>query len=595
VKRQKDKRLIEQKLQPDVSQRRVELLMGALLFAFGVYHSVLYFGHLAVPNGDYPDFFREGRDLLSGIMPTNFKHAPVLGVLLNLFYPIAWGASRELTAGRLLNAVLHPFTVVLFWQVGKRIIGSSAVWFAIIAAINPWTIYSLADPVVETTFLFFILLSFYLIFSRSRWAYLAASIATMVRYEGAALILAAFLADIIHRKNRRDIINAFVFSTLASAPLLIWLILTAVTWKSGTSHYLSVFFSKEYAKGLTESANKTGLLLHLQLLWRVAFQSLLMPLPGASKDFIETLFKLGKTAAIVGFVLGCVFAAFKRKWEVLMLLLFFTPYFVMHAYYPYPLTRFHSTIFWVALLIAWFGLQSIGGLLAKKIPLPRPAVLLLQTALTIAMAVWCVTLVLYFSKAASVSPTSASMPYVSMLLIGLITAMRLFEGRFKHIPGNFCVACVLCLVIASNQFNLSQLLGDGEREIEFKQLGEWFAANAGPGGKMAVYMDGPTRLYAGENAPNIVGFPKSVSPKDLVDKLRQLDVTYVVWATREGYSHGQHTGYQQLGLNKNIAFLDKPRSIACYEFVRQIGSERGFVNVFRLRDKGDEQLPLPGN
>ncbi|MCJ7728462.1 MAG: hypothetical protein MUO27_01055, partial [Sedimentisphaerales bacterium] len=71
--------------------------------------------------------------------------------------------------------------------------------------------------------------------------------------------------------------------------------------------------------------------------------------------------------------------------------------------------------------------------------------------------------------------------------------------------------------------------------------------------------------------------------------------TYVVWATREGYSHGQHTGYQQLGLNKNIAFLDKPRSIGPYEFVTQLGSERGFVNVFRLRDRGEEQLPDASN
>jgi hypothetical protein len=166
---------------------------------------------------------------------------------------------------------------------------------------------------------------------------------------------------------------------------------------------------------------------------------------------------------------------------------------------------------------------------------------------------------------------------------------------FRQITRNIFVVSVLCLVIASNQFGLAQLLGDGKREIEFKQLGEWFAADAKPGEKMVLYYDGPTRLYAGDKAPNIVGFPKAESPRDLAEKLRQMGVTYVVWATREGFSHGEHTAYQQLGLNKNIAFLDRPRSVACYEFVRQIGSERGYVNVFRLKDKGDEQLPSTGN
>ena len=155
------------------------------------------------------------------------------------------------------------------------------------------------------------------------------------------------------------------------------------------------------------------------------------------------------------------------------------------------------------------------------------------------------------------------------------------------------MASVLCLVIASNQFHLAQLLGDGKREIEFKLLGEWFAANAGADEKLAVYMDGPTRLFAGKNAQNVVNFPKAASPEELAAELRQQGVTYVVWATREGYSHGQHTGYQQVGLNKNIAFLDKPRSIGPYQFVTQLGSERGFVNVFRLRTGAKSNCRMP--
>ena len=145
-------------------------------------------------------------------------------------------------------------------------------------------------------------------------------------------------------------------------------------------------------------------------------------------------------------------------------------------------------------------------------------------------------------------------------------------------------------MIVSTHFSLVRVLGDGLKEIEFRQLGEWFAANAGPDEKLAVYQDGPTRLFAGKNSQNVVGFPKAANPAELAVKLREMKVKYVVWATREGMSK-QHPGYQLAGLDKNIAFLSKPASIGPYEFVRQIGSNRGFVNVFRLKDTGDEQLP----
>jgi hypothetical protein len=513
-----------------------------------------------------------------------------------------------LTAGWLLNAILHPFTVVLLWLVGKRIIGRSAVWFAVIASINPWTIYSLTEPILETPLLFFLLLTVYLIFRRSRWAYLAASVTTMVRYEGAALILGAFVGDIIHRKDRRDVIGAFVYSALASLPLVIWLILTFVTWHGGGSHYFNVLFSKEYAKGFVEPvSSRTGLLLHVQLLWQVAFQPLFVPYPGASNEFVDMLSKLGKLICIAGLVSGYIFSVIRRRlvsaeamkglqkeqggravagWEILILLLFFVPYFVLHSYYPYPLTRHHATIFWIALLVAWFGLQSTGGFLAGKARMPGPAALLLKTGVTIAAGVWFVNLAREFGGAATISPASASMPYVSMLVVGIIIAARVLVEHPIQISRHLCVASMLCLVIASNQFVLVRLVGDGKREIEFKMLGEWFAANGKPDEKLAVYQN-DTLLFAGKNAPNVVGFPKADSPEELVEKLRQQGITYIVWATREGYSHGEHTGYHMLGLDKTIAFLSKPQNIGPYEFVKQIGSERGYVNVFRLRNEGE--------
>jgi hypothetical protein len=180
------------------------------------------------------------------------------------------------------------------------------------------------------------------------------------------------------------------------------------------------------------------------------------------------------------------------------------------------------------------------------------------------------------------------MPYAAMAVTGLFFAGRLYVEKTRWLPKGLTILAVMCLMIISNQFVLSRLLGDGEREIEFKMLGEWFAENAGPGDKMAVYNCGPAALFAGKFADNITGFPRGDNPEQLVEKLYEQNFTYVVWATREGMSK-QHTGYQLMGLDKNIAFLARPASTGPYEFVRQIGSERGFVNVFRLKSRSVEQ------
>jgi len=209
-------------------ERYLDIVVGIALFAFGAYQSILYFGHKVVPISDFPDIVRVGHELLSFKLPSSFKIAPVTGLLQASLSYLVGGEYPDLTAGWLLNAILHPFTVLLLWLVGKKVLGRSAVWFALVATVNPWLLYMLREPLIETPLLFFVLLTAYLILKRSKWCYLAASITTVVRYEGAALILAAFVIDAIESKSRKQIVRSFIYSALAAMPLAIWLAGTAL-------------------------------------------------------------------------------------------------------------------------------------------------------------------------------------------------------------------------------------------------------------------------------------------------------------------------------------------------------------------------------
>jgi hypothetical protein len=506
----------------------------------------------------------------------------VVGILQALLSFTLGGQYPDLTAGWLLNAILHPLNLVLLYLVGRQIIGRAAIWFAIIAILNSWVVYMLTEPIMETSLLFFSLLTFYLIFKRSNLCYVFASVTTMVRYEGAALILAAFVMDMIYRRGKGERIRAFLYSALAAIPLALWVLGTILTWESDKSHYLTVLFSKDYAKAFAQSTEqRTGILLHLKLLWSVAFRPLFILSSEAGNNFIAML---SKTLALFSFFFGSIYGLCKRRWEVLVLLIFFVPYFLLHAFYPYPLQRFHTNIFWIALLLCLFGLQSIWNLIDKYGQMPKTLKVILQILVAIVSIIWFVSLIRYLPRLSSISPRSVSVPYVAIVLAGLIFAGRTYIYRLRYFARELSILALLCLIIVSNQFTLVRLLGDGQQDKEFKLLADWYIANAKPGEKMGVYMAGVVKIFAPKHANDIIPLPKADSPSEFVKTCRQQGITYVVWAAREGLSDA-HTGYRQFNLNKNIAHLQNPKDTEDYQYVTQIIAKRGYVNIFRLQKR----------
>ena len=570
----------------------LEVILAALLLAFGVYHSILYFGYTIVPNSDFSAFFLTGKQLLSLEMPSSFKRVPVLGILQVCLSYLIGGKHLDMTAGWVLNAILHPFNLLLLWLLGKRIVGKAAVWFAIVVILNPYVLYLLTEPIVETTLLFFILLTFYFIFKRSNWCYLFASITTMTRQEGAALIFACFVMDMIYRTSKPERVRALLYSVVAAVPLMLWMVGTFANWQAA-ENYLQLF-GREYSKLYAESAEtRTGFVRHFNVLWQTGFYPLLLPYPGASNDFVQTLWKLSMTFAGAGFVFGSAWGIWKRNWNILALLLFIIPYFLVHIKFPSPLPRYHMPIVWVALLICFYGFMSAWMLIDRNGRVPKAIVVILQIAVVTATAVWAISLCPYLPKLAQISPRSVSLPYVGISLAAFIFVGRILVYSRRYFLRELSIFTVMCLIIVSNQFVLVRVIGDGKREIEFKMLGEWFAANGKPDEKLAVYQN-DTQLFAGKNAPNVVGFPMADSPEELVEKLRQQGVTYVVWATREGMTT-DHTGYRQLHLDKNLAALQTPKDVGPYEFIGQVGSKRGYVNIFRLRSpQNNTGLRTPG-
>mgnify|MGYP001114248478 CR=1 FL=1 len=561
---------------PSAREAALPYLIGALLLGFGAYQSVLYFGHKPIPNPDVTAFLRVGRELLSLQVPSSFKRAPVVGLLQVGLSRLVRGPHPELTAGWLLNAILHPFSVVLLWLIARRIIGRAGCWVALIVAMNPWTLQNLREPIAETTLYFFILVTFFCILTRSRWRYVLASAATMVRYDAAALILVAFILDLVRDRSVRGAVRAFAYAAAASIPLGIWLLGTVMNFQDeGSTHYLRELGS--------EGSLGSTLVRCLAEIWAVVILPLFRA-PESLPTGIAGVFAICVgIPVLVGFCFGVIQAVAERHREVLGLLAFLLVYIVVHTLHSFILARFCSMVHWIFLIVAVYGLRSIWLVVRKELRLSARWRVVLQGAAVTAIVLWAVDGASLLPDLAQNSARSVSMPYFVIATAVLFLLARWLCRGVERPMQRVLVLALVVLVTVSNQWTLARVMGNGRTDLEFKLLVDWFRDNAGPKDKLLTTYAGVLGLYLPDRQADLIhtGEMRADDPNGFIENCRARGITYIAWDSRLGLEPtNRYYGYYSLG---NLSALAAAEDSGPYEFVTQfkVSPER-YINLFRL-------------
>jgi hypothetical protein len=494
-----------------------------------------------------------------------------------------------LTAGWLLNAIVHPLSIVLLYLIGKRVLGRSALGFALLVAVNPWTIKQLAQPMAETTLMFFTLLTFYLIFRRSYWCYLLAFITTMIRYDAAVLIVAAFIIDMITRKTKKERLTVLLWASLASLPLALWMLGTYLHWESSSSgHYIKHFTSNKHVG--------TG---YLGLIWEATFQPLLQ-LPAYIKAVFvkaptaaqavsirsanDLLYGLSRIVVVIGVLAGVAFALFKKKWNVVALLIFFALTVSVHTRRAVSTQRYTFPLIWITLLLCCYGWRNIFRLIDHKEKIPRPVIIAFQSITALIAVVWFIILVPLLSKVAPYSRRSVSLPFVTIGVVMLLFFAGSLIYRRRHVLRFLALSALVCLMAVSNQFTLARMVGNGDTDAEFKKLADWYVRNARPGENLVTTMPNVVRLFAPQHSKHFIPTSriKGDDPAGFVQACYNRKVTYVAWDSRIGLTPN-NSYYKKWGISRT-AMLAKPQSIGPYEFVTQLKqNDRRYINIFKLR------------
>jgi hypothetical protein len=570
--------------QVDNREKYVDIFLFFLLLAFGIYHAVIYWGHQVVPHFDFECFAAQGRQILSFKLPTDYKRVPLVGILQVLLGHITGGESPDFHGGWLLNSIVHPLTAVLLWLAGRKVIGRTAVWFAIIAIISPYGLWLLTESIAETTLLFFIWATFYLIFIRSKWAYLLASLTTMVRYEGAALILGAFVMDMIDSQNKKQRIAAFTYAALASVPLALWMLGTALNWQTlGPTHYLNILSNVSQLAG--EAEDRTGFVRHARILWHVGFYHLFLPTPNTGSDFTEVILNANKILVLDSFLFGSVYGLYKRQWKILVLLIFLLPYFWVHAKFPYPYGRFHATSFAIVMLICIYGLCSFWKLVRDK--LPEWAIIISQIIVSIAALIWAIILFGVLSKIAKENKVSISPLYIAILVTFVALIAEHFAHRRKWLTNFVAMALMMALMIlmiTSNQFGVASMVGNVKRDIEFKYLLDWYKDNAKKGEKLVTTAPSILQIMAPQYKDCFIhtnSFDAN-NPDDFVIECYKRNITYVAWDSKTGLM--PTSPYYKSWKMANIAPLAAGEDTGPYQLIAQIAivNQGRYINLYRL-------------
>jgi hypothetical protein len=568
-------------LQTAAREKRVDIFLFLLLLCFGLYQAILYWGHQAVPHFDSYCFPFVGHKILSFELPEDFKRTPLVGILQIWLGKISGGQCPDFTGGWLLNSISHILTVIFLWLAAKRVIGRNAVWFAVIAIINPFGLQLLTEAIAETPMLFFIWITLYLIFIRSKWTYLFASLATMVRYECAALIAGMFVLEMIEGKNKKERLMAFGYAAAASIPLAVWMLGTFLSSNLGATHYLNIF-KKDYTSQFVEGVqNRTGFLMHANILWQVGFLPLFQPSPAAGGTLAKGLLIANQVITVITFLFGTVYGLYKKQWNILVLLIFLLPYFWIHSKYPYPIHRYHATIFAMVMLICIYGIISFWKLVKDK--LPKPAVIASQLLVSVIAIIWIMILWGYLPRIAPMSKVSVSLPYIAILAAFMVFAVESFAYKTKLIT-NLVVLILMILMIVSNQFVVAQVVGNGERDLEFKYLAEWYRQNAKPGEKLVTTVPVILEILAPQYKDDFIHTNTfdANNPNDFVMECYKRNITYVAWDSREGLNPTDH--YYKYWKMSNIAPLAVGRDIGPYQFITQLRvNQRRYINLYRLR------------
>ncbi|MBN2590123.1 MAG: hypothetical protein JXA96_09685 [Sedimentisphaerales bacterium] len=516
-------------------EKIIFLIEIGFLIAAGLLFSFSFLGHFVVPNSDFLSFLSTGKSWLHFQIPNSMKRAPVYSIITALAGLPFSRPDRYLLGAEVYNALMLPVVMILIYLNCRKIKLAGAVWIALLAGISPWVVRLSSEPLAELTILAFFAATILFVRDNIKLAYLFAALASITRWDMVGLIPAVALADLLqNRKWRKTIIR----SVTASIPFILCMIITAVQLlkskaEGGGGHYLQVLGQDRTFRLLED----------LRLYWEGIMSFLNVQLghrdwTGETVAFDtmnSAIFWITASLLLVTFMAGAAFAFIRKQWEIIVMLITAVPYILIHAVYPYRLSRFCVPVQWGIFLVAAYGLQIVYRKLfaENKRKVLR---IILSITVGIVFVFWAVKIGEGFLLARRICPP-ISLASIVTLILALVSFVVIEIIRKSALSARWLLVPVfLFMAVLSSGSNIG-LRMNNKADVNFKKLAEWFLENAEENDKMVTTMPGFMPIFTGLPEDRFI-HSGSFSREDANDfaeyiqKCKEGGVTLIAWDSR---------------------------------------------------------------
>lgn len=504
-------------------------------------------GHFCMPHSDFLEFVDSGHAWLAGEFAGNMKRAPLFPLLVVLLGKLAPGPAPELLVAEWLNVALLACNGLLVYWIARPWLGRVARWAAVWFLLLPMGVYCTAHVIVEPLLTTMILVTVLLAARKSRWTYLAAAGATMTRYDAAGLIVGLALAELwrmaaarrqamlpdgeapeVDRNTWRGVA---LRTLLAFAPLVIWLLITALTWAQRShDHYIAQIVERP----------AFNLLYALRIGFETAFPADLLCVP-AWWFLADCNLRFVMLVVPVVLAIGGVCWRWRAgDMSVLVGLAFFAGYVVVHAVFPFELTRFGYPpapvlLLWALAGAAWIARWGIWRRVSRGV----------AAWLILALLGMLFALALVDEAQAFATATGGAGRFVGragMLAIVALTLVWATPWLTRRRLGRVVVLLGMVLLVVRQFRAVDPLIGAGDGLLNQVRVACWIQQHAT---QARVLSDEPglLRLYVGRDKANqFLGFGeiKGATWDEVITDCRARGVELIIWNKRCVSEHGNY-------------------------------------------------------
>jgi hypothetical protein len=139
-------------------------------------------------------------------------------------------------------------------------------------------------------------------------------------------------------------------------------------------------------------------------------------------------------------------------------------------------------------------------------------------------------------------------------------------------------------MITTNQFGIYLSVGNGERDIEFKYLLDWYKNNAEKDEKLVISVPSILQIMAPQYKGCFIHTSSfdANNPDDFVIECYKRNITYVAWDLRIGLVPGNY--YYNSWKMANIAPLALGKDVGPFQFILRLTGKQGrYINLYRLK------------